>query len=183
MIWVLGTFLIFLIQVDVTSVNATTVTNNTSEMIFDSVNFTKAANALTEAFGEPFYVLQDTNDTGSELLNTNPLQTKDSYSGEGMINGVGNVTEIGTYTTTYGLGTTKSVGKGVIGTGDGHVVTFTGEDRGQTDYNGTVLYRGIMFFEVDPRDSKLGFLSNKMGMYLYAESPGGYDATKVWLIK
>ena len=163
---------------------ATQISNKTGTTVdFDSVNFTLAANALTTAFGEPFYELQDTKDTGSELLSISPLETKDSYSGSGQMKGIGNVTETGTYVTSYGNNSMKSVGKGVIVADDGAAVTFTGEDRGQIDDKGNILFRGVIYFNAPQSDPKFGFLHSMIGLYLYTEDKNGNDSTKVWLWK
>ena len=55
------------------NINAT-MTNNAA--FADPVS---QATAMTSAFGEPFYVLNDSKDTGNEVVNLEPPQTKDSY--------------------------------------------------------------------------------------------------------
>src|SRR5919112_5758435 len=71
-------------------------------------------NAMTSAFGEPFYVLNDSKDTGNEVVNLDPPQTKGSYIAQGYMQGIGNVSEHGTYVTTYSSPIISSVGKGLI---------------------------------------------------------------------
>jgi hypothetical protein len=146
-------------------------------------NATLAINSLTAAFGDPFYELGDTESTGTELLSIDPIQVKESYVGTGLIKGVGNVTEQGTYVETYGIGGPTSVGKGMIRTEDGYVITFTAEDNGTADDKGNLLYRGMMYFNSNQTAPKLGFLDKKIGMYLYQERTDGEDWSKVWIRK
>ena len=57
-----------------TAVATTSTLNNTVYHDSDS-----EINKLTSAFGLPFYELTDAKDTGKEVLNIDPQQTKDSY--------------------------------------------------------------------------------------------------------
>ena len=52
--------------------------------------------AMNSAFGEPFYVLDDSQDLSSRVLNTNPLETQDTYRVNGTMEGIGNISETGT---------------------------------------------------------------------------------------
>ena len=53
--------------------------------------------AMNSAFGEPFYVLGNSQDISSQVLKTNPLETQDTYRVNGTMKGVGNISETGTY--------------------------------------------------------------------------------------
>ena len=68
-------------------------------------------NTLTSAFGSPFYELTVSKDTGKEVIRIDPEQTKDSYIAHGNMNGIGNVTEDGTYISTYSSPEVSSTGK------------------------------------------------------------------------
>ncbi len=57
--------------------------------------------------------------------------------------------------------------------------TFTAADQGQQDANGNLLYKGIVFYRAEPT-GKLGFLDNKIGLYVYWQNTSGNDWSKVW---
>ena len=136
--------------------------------------------AMNSAFGEPFYVLDDSQDLSSRVLNTNPLETQDTYRVNGTMEGIGNISETGTYVSTYRTGSLHSVGSGTLSTSDGTATaTFTAADQGQQDANGNVLYKGIIFYRAEP-SGKLGFIDNKIGLYVYWQEASGNDWSKVW---
>lgn len=56
---------------------------------------------MNAAFGQPFYVLGNSQDLSSQVLKTNPLETQDSYKVNGTMKDVGNISETGTYVSTY----------------------------------------------------------------------------------
>ncbi|MGC2431342.1 MAG: hypothetical protein WA393_09910, partial [Nitrososphaeraceae archaeon] len=64
-----------------------------------------------------------------------------------------------------------------------HVViataTFKAADQGQQDANSNLLYNGIVFYRADPT-GKLGFLDNKIGLYVYWQDSSGNDWSNVW---
>src|SRR5919112_3761935 len=149
-----------------------TMTNNTA--FTDPVS---QVTAMTAVFGEPFYVLNDSNDTGNEVVNLEPPQTKGSYIAQGYMQGIGNVSERGTYVTTYSSPIISSVGKGLIFKND-HVATFTAQDTGRSDNEGNRLLKGTMLFQSD--DMEMAGINGKMGFYLYWKDNNGTDWTKMW---
>lgn len=153
---------------------ATTSTLNNT-FYHDSVG---EINKLTSAFGLPFYELTDAKDTGKEVLSIDPQQTKDSYIAQGNMTGIGNVTEYGTYVSTYSSPEISSTGKGMIVQND-NVATFTAEDTGKYDSDGNLLLKGAMFFQSD--DKKMETIDGKVGLYLYWKDTNGTDWTKTWL--
>ena len=64
-----------------------------------------------------------------------------------------------------------------------HVViataTFIAADQGQQDANSNLLYKGIVFYRAEPT-GKLGFLDNKIGLYVYWQDSSGNDWSNVW---
>lgn len=156
------------------NINAT-MTNNAA--FADPIS---QATAMTAAFGEPFYVLNDSKDTGNEVVNLEPPQTKDSYIAQGYMQGIGNVSERGTYVTTYSSPIISSVGKGLIVKND-HVATFTAQDTGRYDNWGNRLLKGTMFFQSD--DIEMASINGKVGFYLYWKDNNGTDWTKMWLLE
>ena len=137
-------------------------------------------NTLTSAFGSPFYELTDSKDTGKEVVSIDPEQTKDSYIAHGNMNGIGNVTEYGTYISTYSFPEVSRTGKGMIVQND-NVATFTAEDTGKYDNAGNLLLKGTMFFQSD--DKKMESIDGKVGLYLYWKDSNSTDWTKTWLWK
>lgn len=158
-----------------TPTTATTTSTLNNTIIHDSV---REINTLTTAFGLPFYELTDSKDTGKEVVSIDPEQTKDSYIAQGNMNGIGNVTEYGTYISTYSSPAISSIGKGMIVQND-NVATFTAEDTGKYDSEGNLLLKGTMFFQSD--DKKMESIDGKVGLYLYWKDSNGTDWTKTWL--
>ncbi len=154
---------------------AATTSNLNNTFHHDSVS---EINKLTSAFGLPFYELTDAKDTGKEVLNIDPQQTKDSYIAQGNMEGIGNVTEYGTYISTYSSPEISSIGKGMIVQND-NVATFTAEDIGKYDNDGNLLLKGTMFFQSD--DKKMESIDGRVGLYLYWKDTNGTDWTKSWL--
>ena len=161
-----------------TPTNGTATTSTLNNTVHhDSV---REINKLTSSFGLPFYELTDAKDTGKEVLNIDPQQTKDSYIAQGNMKGIGNVTEYGTYISTYSSPEISSIGKGMIVQND-NVATFTAEDTGKYDSDGNLLLKGTMFFQSD--DKKMENIDGKVGLYLYWKDTNGTDWTKTWLWK
>jgi hypothetical protein len=133
---------------------------------------------MEASFGKPFYELTDSKDIGKEVVSINPQQTKDSYIATGNISGIGNVTEYGTYVSTYSSPVISSTGRGMIVQKD-NVATFTAEDTGQYDSQGNLLLKGSMFFKSD--SEKMKSMDGKVGLYLYWKDVNGTDWTKTWL--
>jgi len=156
---------------------AATTSNLNNTFHHDSVG---EINKLTSAFGLPFYELTDAKDTGKEVLNIDPQQTKDSYIAQGNMEGIGNVIEYGTYISTYSSPEISSIGKGMIVQND-NVATFTAEDIGKYDNDGNLLLKGTMFFQSD--DKKMESIDGRVGLYLYWKVSNGTDWTKTWLWK
>jgi hypothetical protein len=134
--------------------------------------------AMVTAFGEPFYELTDAVDTGKEVVSLDPQQTKDSYIAQGYMVGIGNVTEHGTYVSTYSSPSISSTGKGMIVKGD-NVATFTATDTGEYDNEGNLFLKGSMYFNSDSEDMES--IDGKVGLYLYWKGNNGTDWTKTWL--
>lgn len=135
-------------------------------------------NTLTAAFGEPFYELNDSKDTGYEVISIEPQQTKSSYISYGNMQGIGNVTEYGTFINSFSSPIVSSDGKGMIVDGD-QVVTFTAKDTGRYDNDGNLFLKGTMFFQSD--DKEMESINGKIGLYLYWKNSNGTDWTKLWL--
>jgi hypothetical protein len=153
---------------------------NLSKYTITEAQVNNLTNAMNAAFGKPFYVLGNSQDLSSQVTSTNPLETQDTYKVNGTMKDVGNISETGTYVSTYRPGSIHSVGSGTLATFDGTGTgTFTAADEGQQDANGNLLYKGIIFYRAEPT-GKLGFLDNKIGLYVYWQDAKGNDWSKVW---
>ena len=90
-----------------------------------------------------------------------------THTATGILKDVVNVTDKSTFITTYQSdsgNTSASTGHGIIMTKDGEIATYTGQDLGITDKNGTDTYR--LTFQTDS-DGKLAFLDILIGLYEY----------------
>ena len=141
---------------------------------------------LTQIFGEPIYKEIGRQSSNSIVLNVQDggslFQTQDSYTATGFLKDVGNVTDKSTFITTYQSdngNTSTSTGKGILTTKDGEIVTYTGQDLGITDINGTDTYHGILIFQTDS-DGKLAFLDNLIGLYEYKSWSDGKKSGIIW---
>lgn len=166
----------------ITNVNATIVSeirdNSTAATELSDHNPDAVVAKMEAAFGKPFYELTDAKDTGKEVLSLDPQQTKDSYVANGAMIGLGNVTEYGTYVSTYSSPSISSTGKGMIVQND-KVATFTATDTGKYDKAGNLFLKGSMFFESSSKGMEK--IDGKVGLYLYWKGSNGTDWTKTWL--
>lgn len=136
---------------------------------------------LTFIFGNPLFEETSHKSTGSIAVSNQGLsQTQDSYTATGILQGVGNVTDNAAFITTQlGKGHSSSEGTGIISTRDGFNATYTGKDVGTKDSSGIETYKGIQIFKANS-DSKLAFLNNVIGIYLYRYWPNGTTSGTVW---
>ena len=136
---------------------------------------------LTSIFGNPLFEETSHKRTGSIAISDEGLnQTQDSYIATGILQGVGNVTDNATFITTQlDKGHSSSEGTGIMSTSNGFNVTYTGKDVGTEDSSGIETYKGIQIFKANS-DSKLAFLNNVIGIYLYRNWPNGTASGTVW---
>ena len=135
---------------------------------------------LTSFFGSPLYQETSHKKVGSVTVNTDPMQTQDSFNATGILNGIGNITDLGTFVTTHlDKSNSTSIGKGNFTTIDGEIANYTGHDVGKTDNNGIETYKGIQIFESNP-EGRLGFLDNVIGLYVYKYWPNGTASGIIW---
>jgi len=135
---------------------------------------------LSEVFGTPLFLETSHKRLGSITVNSDPIQTQDSYSATGILKGVWNVTDVATFITThFGDGKSTSIGKGNFTTKDGEIVNYTGQDVGLTDNKGIETYKGIQIFRTSP-EGKLGFLDNAVGLYIYRYWSNGTTLGTIW---
>jgi hypothetical protein len=148
--------------------------------------YSNTATNLTQIFGEPIYKETIRESSNSIVLNVEGggsiIKTQDSYTATGILKDVGNVTDKSTFITTYQSdsgNTSTSAGHGIITTKDGEIATYTGQDLGRTDKNGTDTYHGILIFQTDS-NGKLAFLDNLVGLYEYKSWFNGTKSGIIW---
>jgi hypothetical protein len=131
----------------------------------------------------PFYESNVSKLIGQRVVSTaNGITPQIEYTNieNGTIKGVGNVTNLQTWTDTsrspriiYG------VGQGVITTADGQdMATWIGYGIGRSNINGTTTYHDIILFNTNST-GRLAFLKNLEGLHI-AEADGNKRTTKIY---
>ncbi|MGB7638827.1 MAG: hypothetical protein WBL88_14795 [Nitrososphaeraceae archaeon] len=131
----------------------------------------------------PFYESNVSKLIGQRVVSTaNGITPQIEYTNieNGTIKGVGNVTNLQTWTDTsrspriiYG------VGQGVITTADGQdMATWIGYGIGRSNINGTITYHDIILFNTNST-GRLAFLKNLEGLHI-AEADGNKRTTKIY---
>ncbi|MGA9171380.1 MAG: hypothetical protein WBZ20_14675 [Nitrososphaeraceae archaeon] len=131
----------------------------------------------------PFYESNVSKLIGQRVVSTaNGITPQIEYTSieNGSIKGVGNVTNLQTWTDTsrspriiYG------VGQGVITTADGQdMATWIGYGIGRSNINGTITYHDIILFNTNST-GRLAFLKNIEGLHI-AEADGNKRTTKIY---
>jgi hypothetical protein len=118
----------------------------------------------------PFYESNVGKLIGQRVVSTaNGITPQIEYTSteNGTIKGVGNVTNLQTWTATISpLRINYGVGQGVITTADGQdMATWTGYGVGKFNINGTTTYHDIIFFNTNST-GKLAFLKNLEGLHI-----------------
>lgn len=97
----------------------------------------------------------------------------------GTLTGIGNVTDIQTWLDTYRTANTiYGEGKGVMISADGQMAPWIGYGVGQTQNNGTVLFKDIIIFS-NNATGKMKFLDNQIGLRI-ATVQGNNQSTKIF---
>jgi hypothetical protein len=175
--------IVFVIGFSISLLNELSIVNAQESIQEDEYSKTTTTN-LTQIFGEPIYKEISRQLSNSIVLNVEGgiITTQDSYTATGILKNVGNVTDKSNFITTYQSNsgnTSTSTGKGIITTKDGEIATYTGQDLGITDKNGTDIYHGIIIFQTDS-DGKLAFLDNLIGLYEYKSWSDGKKSGIIW---
>jgi len=144
-----------------------------------SINTTKSLGIAAS----PFYESNVSKLIGQRVVSTaNGITPQIEYTNieNGTIKGVGNVTNLQTWTDTsrspriiYG------VGQGIITTADGQdMATWIGYGIGRSNINGTTTYHDIILFNTNST-GRLAFLKNLEGLHI-AEADGNKRTTKIY---
>ena len=131
----------------------------------------------------PFYESNVSKLIGQRVVSTaNGITPQIEYTNieTGTIKGVGNVTNLQTWTdTTRSPRIIYGVGQGVITTADGQdMVTWIGYGIGRSNINGTTTYHDIILFNTNST-GRLAFLKNIEGLHI-AEADGNNRTTKIY---
>lgn len=161
--------------------NVSNVSSNLINLTPSSFNHSQDIVAFNSIFGKPFYELTSSNNTGSEVLSSDPPVTKDSFTHQGFMQGIGNVTEQGTYISTYSVKGYVSEGEGIIISEDGQFVTFASKDTGSADDEGNFLYKGAIIFDSTEPVGIFSKLDNQIGLYITWSGNNGTNWSKTWL--
>ena len=174
--------IVFVMGFSMSLSNGLSIVNAQENIKSEYLNTTTTTN-LTKIFGEPIYKETSRQQSTSIVLDVKEnIKTQDSYIAYGILKVVGNVTDKSTFITTYQSdsgNTSTSKGNGIITTKDGKIATYTGQDLGITDKNGTDTYHGILIFQTDS-DGKLAFLDNLIGLYEYKSWSDGKKSGIIW---
>ena len=131
----------------------------------------------------PFYESNVSKLIGQRVVSTaNGITPQIEYTNieNGTIKGVGNVTNLQTWTdTTRSPRIIYGVGQGVITTADGQdMATWIGYGIGRSNINGTTTYHDIILFNTNST-GRLAFLKNIEGLHI-AEADGNKRTTKIY---
>ena len=131
----------------------------------------------------PFYESNVSKLIGQRVVSTaNGITPQIEYTNieNGTIKGVGNVTNLQTWTdTSRSPGITYGVGQGVITTADGQdMATWIGYGLGRSNINGTITYHDIILFNTNST-GKLAFLKNLEGLNISVVD-GNKQITKIY---
>jgi hypothetical protein len=112
------------------------------------------------------------------VLSVDPPTAEVSFEDSGNMLGVP-TTGMGSYTSVIRPdGSIYGNGQGMIMTPDGDAVTWTGTGLGKFGPNGSVSYRGMLFFRTTSQ--KLARVNNTCGAFEYDVDPSGNTISKVW---
>jgi len=106
-------------------------------------------------------------------------QIEHSIIENGTLKGIGKVTNIGTWISTFkSPNTYDGAGQGVITTADGQTAYWSAYGIGRSNVNGVIIFHDVIFFNTNSR-GKLAFLKNLEGLRS-AEVNGNKQTTKTW---
>ncbi len=126
--------------------NETVVSTNSQNLLYESKEGTISYWKVINVIGEP--------------------QIEVSVITHGILNGVGNVTNIETWVNTY---RTSNIiygeGKGIMISENGQMAPWIGYGVGQLQNNGTILFKDIIFFS-NNATGNMKFLDNVIGLHI-----------------
>lgn len=112
------------------------------------------------------------------VLSTDPPTAEVSFEDSGNMLGVP-TTGMGTYTSVIRPdGSIFGEGQGLTMTADGEAVTWKGTGMGKFGPDGSITYRGMLFFQTASK--KMARLNNTCGAFEYEVDPSGSTVSKIW---
>lgn len=112
------------------------------------------------------------------VLSVTPPTAEVSFEDAGEILGV-HVTGMGTYTSAVRAdGSIFGHGQGMSLTDNGESVTWTGSGLGKFGPQGSVSYRGMLFFQTT--STQLAALNNTCAAFEYEVDPSGNTVSNMW---
>ena len=156
---------------------------SSSPSVIPSNNNSNATTSSGLIATSPFYESKDGKIIGQRIVSTGngtTPQIEVSVIENGTIKGVGNVTNLGTWTNTFKSPRINyGVGQGVITTADGQdMATWTGYGVGKSNIKGVITYHDIILFNTNST-GKLAFLKNLIGLHT-SEVDGNKQTVKIW---
>ncbi len=116
--------------------------------------------------------------TVRRVLGTDPLTVEVSFEASGQMLGV-NTNGLGTYTSVVRAdGSVFGEGQGADFTADGEMISWKGSGQGKLGTDGSVSYRGILYFRTTSQ--KLARLNASPGVFEYEVDVEGKTRTKIW---
>jgi hypothetical protein len=140
--------------------------------------------ALTESFGDPFFVEQG-RIIGQRVLAVTPQpQLEFSFMANASINNgsvVINAINTGTSVSTLNAdGTFRGEGQGILRTQTGGVATWTNQVVGSLTPEGTIITRGVGFWSTPSTTGELAFMNNMMTVFEVQIDGEGNLSAREW---
>ena len=155
------------------------MSSNSTTAIISKAKIPTINNSLVIA-QSPFYESKVWKLIGQAVSNNAAPQVQVSIVENGTMKGVGNVTNLETWSDTYKTPTIiNALGRGILTTKDGQMATWTAQDVGRINLNtGITTYNGIMFFNTNSTGS-LAFLNNLAGLHI-TQTDNSMRTTNIW---
>jgi hypothetical protein len=188
--WLVLLLLLFVVIVALTLFTSSgDLTQKSAEFASAQRQTSDATINLRDILGTPLYHSNNAKITTLRVIDVGEVpKTEVSIIEKGIMVGIGNVTNIATFTEIYK--TNKiifSEGKGMITSGNSiggnDTITWTSHDIGKINSDKSENYHGIMFFLGGNNTSsigKLGFLSNTAALYTTSVANNGTTLRQIW---
>lgn len=112
------------------------------------------------------------------VLDTEPLTVEVSFEDAGHMLGIG-TNGLGTYTSVAGPdGSLYGEGQGANFSAEGDFISWKGSGQGKIGADGSISYRGILYFRT--ASQKMARLNGSQGVFEYEVDPEGKTHSKVW---
>ncbi len=164
--------IIFVYVISDSSISIATTSSLSSSSITDNI-VTKSNSSSSSSNNETIlpinssllYESKEGNIVSQRVVNVmGESQIETSTIAHGILSGIGNVTNVQTWVDTYRTyNTIYGEGKGIIFSENGQMAPWIGYDIGQIQSNGTISYKGVIFFN-NNATGNMKFLNNQIGL-------------------